>query len=109
MTVTLANRVGAASSVRDPRRTMILAPLGTALIYPNEDEVINQLAEILNLSSDVLYFYAKRVPPDVRRNATDDQVEAGYRAFVRCSPMRRIDGQLDDSNFSFGGCARSDR
>jgi hypothetical protein len=46
MTVTLANRVGAASSVRDPRRTMILAPLGTALIYPNEDEVINQLAEI---------------------------------------------------------------
>jgi len=49
--------------------------------YPPEDAVINQLAHILKLSSDVLYFYAKRVPPDIRRNATDAEVEAAYRAF----------------------------
>jgi transcriptional regulator with XRE-family HTH domain len=51
--------------------------------YPPEDATIEQLAKILNLSSDVLYFYAKRVPPDVRRDATDDEVEAAYGAFRR--------------------------
>ncbi len=51
--------------------------------YPPEDAVIEQLAKILNLSSDVLYFYAKRVPPDVRRDATDSEVEAAYKAFRR--------------------------
>ena len=49
--------------------------------YPPENEVIEQLAKILNLSSDVLYFYAKRVPADVRRDADDTEVEAAYRAF----------------------------
>jgi transcriptional regulator with XRE-family HTH domain len=49
--------------------------------YPPEDEVINQLADILGLSADVLYLYAKRLPPDVRRDASDTKVEAAYRAF----------------------------
>ena len=45
--------------------------------------MIEQLAKILNLSSDVLYFYAKRVPPDVRRDATHGEVAAAYKAFRR--------------------------
>jgi len=49
--------------------------------YPPENEVIEQLAKILKLSPDVLYFYAKRVPADVRRDADDTEVEAAYRAF----------------------------
>lgn len=48
---------------------------------PPEDEVINQLATILKLSSDVLYFYAQRLPPHVPRDASDAQVEAAYREF----------------------------
>ena len=51
--------------------------------YPPEDAVIEQLAKILNLKSDVLYFYAKRVPPDVTCDATDSEVEAAYKAFPR--------------------------
>src|SRR5713101_620956 len=51
--------------------------------YPPENEVIEQLAKILKLSADVLYFYAKRVPADVRRDADDSEVEAAYRAFRR--------------------------
>jgi len=51
--------------------------------YPPEDAVIEQLAKILNLSSDVLYFYAKRVPPDVMRDAPDSEVQAAYKAFRR--------------------------
>ena len=51
--------------------------------YPPENEVIEQLAKILNLSADVLYFYAKRVPADVRRDAEDSEVEDAYRAFRR--------------------------
>ncbi|HTT76905.1 MAG TPA: helix-turn-helix transcriptional regulator [Candidatus Binataceae bacterium] len=49
--------------------------------YPPENEVIEQLAEILGLSPDVLYFYAKRVPADVQRDADNTEVEAAYRAF----------------------------
>jgi transcriptional regulator with XRE-family HTH domain len=51
--------------------------------YPPENEMIEQLAKIIGLSSDVLYFYAKRVPADVRRDAGDAEVEAAYRAFRR--------------------------
>jgi hypothetical protein len=51
--------------------------------YPPENSVIEQLGRILNLSSDVLYFYARRLPPDIRRDATDTEVEAAYRAFRR--------------------------
>ena len=43
--------------------------------------MIEQLAKILNLSSDVLYFYAKRVPADLRRDAEDGEVQAAYSAF----------------------------
>jgi transcriptional regulator with XRE-family HTH domain len=49
--------------------------------YPPENAVIERLAKILKLSSDVLYFYAQRNTPDNQRNATDAEVEAAYRAF----------------------------
>lgn len=49
--------------------------------YPPENAVIDQLAHILKISSDVLYFYAKRLPSDVARDADDNQVEEAYRAF----------------------------
>jgi len=49
--------------------------------YPPEDAVIDQLADILTISSDVLYFYAKRLPSDVARDANDTLVEEAYRAF----------------------------
>ena len=59
--------------------------------YPPENEVIEQLAKILGLSSDVLYFYAKRVPADVRRDADDNEVEAAYRAFRQVIDEARKD------------------
>lgn len=59
--------------------------------YPPENEVIEQLAKILGLSSDVLYFYAKRVPADIRRDADDAEVEAAYRAFRQVIDEARKD------------------
>lgn len=49
--------------------------------YPPENVVIEQLAKILRISADVLYFYAKRLPKDVEGDADDSQVEEAYRAF----------------------------
>jgi transcriptional regulator with XRE-family HTH domain len=49
--------------------------------YPPENVIIEQLAKILKISADVLYFYAKRLPKDVERDAQDSQVEEAYRAF----------------------------
>jgi transcriptional regulator with XRE-family HTH domain len=49
--------------------------------YPPENGVIDELANILEMSADVLYFYAKRLPSDVARDANDSQVEEAYRAF----------------------------
>jgi transcriptional regulator with XRE-family HTH domain len=49
--------------------------------YPPENAVIEQIAEILNISADVLYFYARRVPGDISGDFADNVIEAGYRAF----------------------------
>jgi transcriptional regulator with XRE-family HTH domain len=49
--------------------------------YPPEDFVIDQIAKIVGVSPDVLYFAANRQPPDVRSGADNDRLEAAYRAF----------------------------
>jgi transcriptional regulator with XRE-family HTH domain len=49
--------------------------------YPPENAVIDQLTNILRISPDVLYFYAKRLLSDIGRDADDTQVEEAYRAF----------------------------
>ena len=51
--------------------------------YPPEDFLIEQLAKIVRISPDVLYFHANRQPPDVKTEAPQKQVEAAYRAFRR--------------------------
>jgi hypothetical protein len=48
---------------------------------PPENAVIEQLAEILHISADVLYFYARLVPGDISGDFDDNVIEAGYRAF----------------------------
>ncbi len=49
--------------------------------YPPPNYLIEQLAMILKVSADVLYFYANRLPADIKREADHPQVEAAYRAF----------------------------
>ena len=51
--------------------------------YPPEDFMIEQLAKIVDISPDVLYFHANRQPPDVKTEAGQAQIEAAYRAFRR--------------------------
>lgn len=49
------------------------------------DYLLDQIAEILRVSPDVLYFWAKRVPPDLEpdENADPRRVAAAYQAFRR--------------------------
>lgn len=48
------------------------------------DYVIGQLARLLRLPLDVLYFRSGRLPPDIRkRDISDQQAAAAYRAFRR--------------------------
>ena len=49
--------------------------------YPPEDRVIEQLAKMLGISADVLYFHANRQPADVKAEVDQARVEAAYRAF----------------------------
>jgi hypothetical protein len=49
--------------------------------YPPEDYLIEQMAKIVGISPDVLYFHANRQPPDVKNEAEQDRLEAAYRAF----------------------------
>ncbi len=50
--------------------------------YPPEDYLIEQIAKIVGISRDVLYFHANRQPPDVKTEGVDqDKLEAAYRAF----------------------------
>ncbi len=49
--------------------------------YPPENEVIEQLATILRISADVLYFYARRMPSEIMGDFDEGSIEAAYRAF----------------------------
>ena len=46
---------------------------------PPTNFLIEQLAKILSISADVLYFCAKRLPKDIERDADDRRVEEAYR------------------------------
>jgi transcriptional regulator with XRE-family HTH domain len=48
---------------------------------PPEDFIVEQMAKIVGISPDVLYFHANRQPPDVKTEADQERVEAAYRAF----------------------------
>ena len=47
--------------------------------------LLDQIAEVLKVSCDVLYFWAKRVPPDLEPgdNVDPGRVAAAYQAFRR--------------------------
>ena len=49
------------------------------------DYLLDQIAEILKVPLDVLYFWAKRVPPDLEPDESIDpvRVAAAYQAFRR--------------------------
>jgi transcriptional regulator with XRE-family HTH domain len=48
---------------------------------PPPDYLIEQLAKIIGISADVLFFQASRIPSDVRGDIGHEQVEAAYEAF----------------------------
>jgi len=49
------------------------------------DYLLDQMAEILKVGADVLYFWAKRVPPDLEpdENVDPGRVAEAYQAFRR--------------------------
>lgn len=54
--------------------------------YSPKNTIIEQLANLLGISADVLYFYAQRIPEDIDRQRgkieiQDSQIDAAYRAF----------------------------
>jgi transcriptional regulator with XRE-family HTH domain len=51
--------------------------------HPPENTVIEQLAEVLNVSPDFLYFYARRLPANVEGDFDEGSIEAAYAAFRR--------------------------
>ena len=61
--------------------------------YPPPNDLIQQLAKIIGISADVLYFYANRLPADVKREAEHREVEAAYEPFRKAlgskKPMKR--------------------
>ena len=57
--------------------------------YPPEDFIVDQLAKMLGISPDVLYFHANRQPPDVKTEAGQEQVESAYRAFRKALGVKR--------------------
>jgi transcriptional regulator with XRE-family HTH domain len=48
------------------------------------DAVLESLAEVLKIPTDVLYFLAGRTPPDIQReNIPEERILAAYGAFRR--------------------------
>ena len=65
--------------------------------YPPENSVIDQLAKILGVSPDVLYFHANRLSDDLNRAADGADVEAAFRAFRKALDTRKPRGQPEKS------------
>ena len=61
------------------RRISMRSSMTTA-IRPRTSS-IEQIAKIVGVSPDVLYFHANRQPPDVKTEADQERLEAAYRAF----------------------------
>jgi transcriptional regulator with XRE-family HTH domain len=57
--------------------------------YPPSHDLIEQLAKHLGISADVLYFYANRLPADVKREAEHHDVEAAYQALRKALGGRK--------------------
>ena len=49
--------------------------------YPPSNHLIDQLAEMPGVPADLLYFHAKRLPADIKRDVDNEQVEVAYQAF----------------------------
>lgn len=48
------------------------------------DYLLDQFANLLKIDRDVLYFWARRMPPDIQPgDADEERIRAAYRAFRR--------------------------
>jgi transcriptional regulator with XRE-family HTH domain len=57
--------------------------------YPPEDYLIEQMAKIVGISPDVLYFHANRHPADVKADVDEARVESAYRAFRKALGVKQ--------------------
>ena len=57
--------------------------------YPPEDYLIEQMAKIVGISADVLYFHANVHPADVKADVDEERVKSAYRAFRKALGVKR--------------------
>lgn len=51
---------------------------------PSSDHMVNKFAEVLQISPDILYWLARRVPDDIARtNVGPEKIEKAFAAFRR--------------------------
>jgi transcriptional regulator with XRE-family HTH domain len=48
---------------------------------PPPNHLIEQLARIIGISAEVLFFHANRMPTEIEGDPDEEQVEAAYQAF----------------------------
>jgi len=48
---------------------------------PPTNHLIEQLAKIIGISADILFYHAGRMPSDVKGDLDHERVEAAYQAF----------------------------
>ncbi len=74
-----------AERLRRPDGRPVDAPYLNAVEHdrrrPPPDYLIVQLAKIIEISANVLFFHARRMPSDIKRDVEHEQVEAAYEAF----------------------------
>ena len=59
--------------------SLTVGPDGPILLQ--DHYLIEQMAKIVGISPDVLYFHANRHPADVKADVDQERVEAAFRAF----------------------------
>lgn len=58
-----------------------LNDLETGRRKPPSDYIIEQIATVLNIPIDVLYFHADRFPPNINTQVSDEKIIAAFKSF----------------------------
>lgn len=78
---------GSRGAIAARRRPRVWAPYLNDVEHdrgnPPENALLHQLADLLRISADVLYFYARRLPSDLERDFDSQAIEAACRAYRR--------------------------
>ena len=66
----------------DPISFQYLSEIENVRRYPPSEFIMKQLANVLDIPIELLYFHSKTIPSNINPNLSDDKIIVAYRDFL---------------------------